>query len=147
MITTSLQREKRMSVRRKLGIWIDHRKAVIVIVSEKGEELRSIQSENEDTVPHAGGVHPSPAFGHQGSIPEDTRERRFANQLNRFYDEVISAIRTCGPYLLFGPGEAKLELAARLESGAVRGRIVGVETVDKMTDRQIAAKVRRYFTK
>lgn len=24
-------------------------------------------------------------------------------------------------------------------------RIVGVETVDKMTDRQIAAKVRRYF--
>jgi len=25
------------------------------------------------------------------------------------------------------------------------GRIVGVETVDKMTDRQIAAKVRQYF--
>ena len=27
------------------------------------------------------------------------------------------------------------------------GRIVGVETVDKMTDRQIAAKVRQHFRK
>jgi hypothetical protein len=27
------------------------------------------------------------------------------------------------------------------------GRIVGVETVDKMTDRQIAAKVRQHFQK
>jgi hypothetical protein len=27
------------------------------------------------------------------------------------------------------------------------GRIVGVETVDKMTDRQIAAKVRQRFPK
>jgi hypothetical protein len=25
------------------------------------------------------------------------------------------------------------------------GRIVGIETIDRMTDRQIAAKVRRYF--
>jgi len=25
------------------------------------------------------------------------------------------------------------------------GRIVGIETIDRMTDRQIAAKVRQYF--
>jgi hypothetical protein len=135
-----------MSVRRKLGLWIDHRKAVIVIVSEKGEELQSIQSDLEKHVGYSGGSHPHAPYGNQESVPEDTRQRRFAHHLNRFYDEVISAIRTCGPYLLFGPGEAKVELATRLESGAVRGRIVGVETTDKMTDRQIIAKVRRYFT-
>ena len=39
-----------------------------------------------------------------------------------------------------GPGEAKGELKARLERRGLGARIVGVETVDKMTDRQIAAK-------
>jgi hypothetical protein len=49
--------------------------------------------------------------------------------------------------LIFGPGEAKGELKKRLESNNLGGRIVGIETVDKMTDRQIAAKVRQYFLK
>jgi hypothetical protein len=47
--------------------------------------------------------------------------------------------------LIFGPGEAKGELKKRLESKGLGGRIVGVETTDKMTERQIAAKVRAYF--
>jgi hypothetical protein len=49
--------------------------------------------------------------------------------------------------LIFGPGEAKGELTKRLERIDLSGRIVSVETVDKMTERQIAAKVRRYFAK
>jgi hypothetical protein len=49
--------------------------------------------------------------------------------------------------LLFGPGEAKGELRKRLERDKLGGRIVAVETVDKMTDRQIAAKVRGYFSR
>ena len=47
--------------------------------------------------------------------------------------------------MIFGPGEAKGGLKKRLESKVLSGRIVGVETVDKMTDRQIAAKVRQRF--
>jgi len=44
-----------------------------------------------------------------------------------------------------GPGEAKGELKKRLVRNQLHGRIVGIETIDRMTDRQIAAKVRRYF--
>ncbi|MGZ3495417.1 MAG: hypothetical protein ACXWM6_13620, partial [Thermodesulfobacteriota bacterium] len=47
--------------------------------------------------------------------------------------------------LIFGPGEAKGELKKRLVRNKLGGRIVGIETIDRMTDRQIAAKVRRYF--
>jgi triosephosphate isomerase len=39
----------------------------------------------------------------------------------------------------------KGELAKRLERHHVNGRLVGRETVDKMSHRQIAAKVRQYF--
>jgi hypothetical protein len=49
--------------------------------------------------------------------------------------------------LLFGPGEAKGELKKRLERKKMGGRIAAVETVDKMTDGQIAAKVRKHFAK
>jgi len=49
--------------------------------------------------------------------------------------------------LFITKGEAEGELEQRLESEALRERIVGIETVDKMTDRQIAARVQRHFPK
>ena len=42
---------------------------------------------------------------------------------------------------------AKVELEKRLAKKGLGERIVGIETVDKMTDRQIAAKVRQHFQK
>jgi hypothetical protein len=60
---------------------------------------------------------------------------------------VIASIRDAESIFIFGPGEAKGELEKRLASEGLEGRIVGIEAVDKMTDRQIAAKVRQRFTK
>jgi hypothetical protein len=47
--------------------------------------------------------------------------------------------------LIFGPGEAKVELKKRLEKVKLHGNIVGMETVDTMTDNQIVSKVRQHF--
>ncbi len=47
--------------------------------------------------------------------------------------------------LIFGPGEAKGELQKHLVSQALGERIVGSETMDSMTDGQVAAKVRQHF--
>jgi hypothetical protein len=49
--------------------------------------------------------------------------------------------------LVFGPGEAKGELTKCFEKHNRGHCIVAAESVDKMTDRQIAAKVREYFHK
>jgi hypothetical protein len=76
---------------------------------------------------------------------EDMRDRQFENHLNRYYDDVIAVIRDADSIQIFGPGEAKGELEKRLEGEELKGRIVAVETVGKMTDRQIAAKVRQRF--
>jgi len=54
-------------------------------------------------------------------------------------------IATQKSILLLGPGEAKLELKHHLEREGLGERVVGVDTVDKMTDRQIAAKIGQYF--
>jgi len=132
-------------MRTKVGLWIDHRKAIVVAVTDKGEERGLIISKVEKQLRRAGD---SPLKGSYESqqVPEsDSRQRTLTGQLNIYYDAVIASIRAAESILIFGPGEAKGELKARLTRRNLGGRIVGMETVDKMTDRQIAAKVRQHF--
>lgn len=124
----------------EIGLWIDHRQAVIVVVTDAGEETKRIISSMEKHVRFSSG---SSEDGSQ----EDVRDRQFGNHLNSYYDEVIAVIRDADAIQIFGPGEAKGELEKRLEREGLKGHIVGIETVDKMTDRQIAAKVRQHFLK
>ena len=123
------------------GLWIDHSKAVIVIVSDKGEETKQLESGMEKHVRFSGGSRSEQGGG------EDQQDRQFTGHLNTYYDAVIAQLRDSESILLFGPGEAKGELEKRLANKGLGGRIVGIETVDKMTDRQIAAKVRQHFRK
>jgi stalled ribosome rescue protein Dom34 len=122
----------------EIGLWIDHRQAVIVVVTDAGEETKRIISNVEKHVRFSSGS------SEEGS-QEDVRDRQFENHLNSYYAEVIAVIRDADSIQIFGPGEAKGELGKRLEHEGLKGRIVGIETVDKMTDRQIAAKVRARF--
>ncbi len=126
-------------MRKEVGIWIDHRKTVIVSVTDNGEETNLIESEMEKHVRYSGAA--------QEDSAEDQRDQRYAGHLNKYYDQVISCIRDAESILIFGPGEAKVEIEKRLESEALGGRIIGIEAVDKMTDRQIAARVRQHFPK
>jgi hypothetical protein len=73
------------------------------------------------------------------------REAVFMGHLAAYFEEVVSYLRNEPAIFIFGPGEAKRELKKRLEKDKLGGRIVGIETADKMTDNQIAAKVRERF--
>jgi hypothetical protein len=123
------------------GLWIDHRKAVIVMITDQGEETKRITSNMEKHVRFSGG-----SISEEGGA-EDQRDREFTGHLTGYYDEVISCIRNVESILIFGPGEAKGELEKRLINKGLGKHIIGIETVDKMTDRQIAAKVRKHFEK
>jgi hypothetical protein len=127
-------------MKNKVGLWIDHRKAVIVIVTDKGDETKEITSDMDKRVRFSGG-----AF--EAGMSEDMRDRQYVNLLNSYYDKVIAYLREAESIQIFGPGEAKGELESRLEKEGLKGRVVEIETVDKMTDRQIAAKVRQHFPK
>jgi hypothetical protein len=126
------------------GLWIDHSQASIVMLSADGEKIKHIDSDMEKHVRFSGG---SRFDGPGTSLEEDQQDKRFGNHLNQYYDKVITVIREADAILIFGPGEAKGELQQRLEREELGGRIVGIETTDKMTDHQIAAKVRQHFGK
>jgi NAD(P)H-hydrate repair Nnr-like enzyme with NAD(P)H-hydrate dehydratase domain len=123
-------------MKKQAGLWIDHRKAVIVIVTDEGEETKEIASNMEKHVRFTGGT-----ASEVGST-EDMRDREFGNHLNSYYDRVIAVLHDADSIQIFGPGEAKGELRKRLEHKGLKGHVLAIETVDKMTDRQIAAKVR-----
>jgi len=131
----------------RVGLWIDHRKAIVVAVTDKGEETGLVISKAEKQLRRSGD---SPLKGSYESsqVPaSDRRQRALTGHLNIYYDAVIASIGDAESILIFGPGDAKGELKKRLKRINLGGRIVGIETVDNMTDRQIAAKVRQYFRK
>ena len=122
----------------KVGIWIDHKRAVIVSVSSGAITItKTLESEV--------GAHPRYS-GQQDGGGEKKYEERHGQRLDRYYDEVISQLTDPDGLLIFGPGEAKLELKARLSrSKAHSERTIDIETTDKLTDPQIVAKVKEHF--
>ena len=129
----------------KVGLWIDHRKAIIVAVTDKGEEIVLVVSSVEKH-PQRSGDSPLKGRYESRKVPADnSRQRTLTGHLNIYYEAVIACLRDAESILIFGPGEAKGELKKRLKKSNLGGRIADVKTVARMTDRQIAAKVRQYF--
>lgn len=134
-------------MKREVGLWIDHTKAVIVTVLEEGEETRQVRSNIEKHVHFSGGSQANPLYG-TSSIPgESEQDRKYGNFLSTYYDGVVSLIRHADSIWIFGPGDAKEELEKHLHRDQLDTHIIGIETVDKMTNRQIAAKVRQHYQK
>jgi len=127
------------------GLWIDHRKAVIVAVTDKGEEVKEIISHVEKQLGRFEGARSTTPYPAQLVPADDSQERDLTGHLDKYYEEVISHLRDAEEIMIFGPGEAKGELIKRIERNKLSGRIAGIETADKMTVPQIAAKIRKYF--
>jgi len=119
-----------------VGIWIDHKRAVIVRASAEGTTTETVESDV--------GAHPR--FGGQQNGGERRYEERHGQDLDRFYDTVIDRLAAPERLLILGPGEAKGELERRFRRSKVHaGCAVDVETTDKLSDRQIAARVTEHF--
>jgi len=129
---------------KQIGLWIDHKKAVIVFLENGKEEIKQVESNLEKHARFRGGARAKTPYGAQFFTAETQIDRRFKEHLNKYYQQVISAIGSTTSLLVFGSGEAKHELEKHLrEKGQVKN--IHIETADKMTERQIAAKVRDHF--
>jgi hypothetical protein len=132
-------------MKKEVGLWIDHRQAVIVINLDQEETIKRIPSNLEKDVRYVGASQAGGEGEPHVDTSQDGRDRRFVNQLDRYYDEVIAVLRDATAILILGSGEAKVELQKRLEAYELSDRVVGVKAIDKLTDAQIAAEVRQHF--
>lgn len=115
------------------GIWIDHKHAFVVFLSESGEQIKHIESDTRKN-----------ESAHE-IAPEDVRQRHFDQHLNVYYKEIIRCVKDAHSIFLCGPGEAKIEFQKQIKSKDLMSRIAKVESADKMTEPQLMAKIRRCF--
>ena len=121
----------------EVGIWLDHKKAVVVIISAGHVSTKTLMSDV--------GQHTRYSGSQEGG-GEKKYEERHSQDLDRYYDDVIVQLGEPDALLLFGPGEAKLQLKDRLgRTSVLSERIVAVESSDTLTDPQIVAKVKELY--
>lgn len=129
----------------KAGVWIDHKQAVVVLITEAGQVTKKIAFDIGQPVRTAGSTRKKNKYTPNDFVAEDRQERKIENDLKSYFDDVITSLGDAKSLLILGPGEAKGEFHKRIKSKKLRGVTVVLETADKMTDRQLAAKVGSHF--
>lgn len=133
-------------MKKYVGIWIDFEKAFISSIEDGVESISRIDSNVEGRVRLSGGSRSATHYGPQEIASERKVEGRRKHHLRRYYEAVIKAFEDSEKIFIFGPGEAKLELEKEIRKSKQLGaKIVAVERADKMTERQISAKIRDFF--
>jgi stalled ribosome rescue protein Dom34 len=112
-------------------VWLDHKEARIFGI-DAGEA-----SEAKVHAPHFVHRHP-----HESDRARDNQEDN-----KKFFKEVATALKDAEGILVVGPSFAKLEFLryVQMHDGGLDKKILGLETVDHPTDRQIVAYARAYF--
>jgi hypothetical protein len=140
-----MARERNMkTIKPKAAVWIDHREAIVMVLTEAGEDTKHISSNVEKQLRRSGEPEHGP-FEAQEVPADDSREKAYTGHLAHFYDEIIAQLGEVGAILILGPGEAKGELRKQLEKHPSESRSVALKTADKMTEPQLVALVRHHF--
>ena len=141
-------------MKKYVGIWLDHREAFVVslaknqpIADVNQEMIERIESNIERRVRLSGGSRTRKTpYGPQDISVDSKQEDRFKLQIREYFKEILIRISDADRILIFGPGEAKIELKKEIEKSKGFANIIKkIESADKMTKRQIAAKVRAFF--
>src|SRR5205823_6480117 len=114
----------------------------ILLITDGQENMRQIEADDNKAGHTAGGARAKQPYTRNDFVAEDKLERKAEIHLNKYYDEVIACLQNADSIWILGPGEAKGELKKRIESKKLRGHIARVDTVDKMSDHEIADHVR-----
>ena len=129
----------------KAGVWIDHKQAIVVLITDAGNAITKVAFDIGQPVQSPSRGRSKHSYTKNDFVADDKLERKVDNDRKDFYDDVIGVIHGASSLLILGPGEAKGEFNKRITAKKVRGLKVELETAAKMTDRQIAAKVSEHF--
>lgn len=130
---------------KEVGLWIDRRRAYVVTIENKKETIKEITSNVEKKIRFGDGSRSKKSDGVLGSSSEDAWDRQFQIRLETYYDQIVPLIRGADAIYIFGPGEAKDELANHINRKNLKEQHVIIEAADKLTDNQILSKVRARF--
>lgn len=112
-------------------IWMDSEHAKIFKISVDGIDKKMMRQHSTD-----------PSGAHHDSHKHNAEEH--------FFHEVATAVGNVEELLVFGAGMAKNHFKTHLEKhhhGQLAKHLVGVETLDNLTDNQVLEAARKFFKK
>jgi len=113
-------------------VWLDHLHATVIGFSRDTSDTIELHSQSPDRQ-----IHRKSGVPGSGHAPDDVD----------FFDGVAEALDDIREVLVTGPGTAKVAFTRYVEQrhpGLAR-RVVGTETLDHPTERELLAYARRYF--
>ena len=137
-----------MYMKKKTGIWVDHKKAIIVSLNGEKENVIEIESNIENAVYHDKEGNKGTFSGSHHGNSETKFEERKKNQLNDFLKEVIAKIKETDELYVFGPAETKTKLEQKIysEKSFDISKLKSVATADSnMSLNQIIAMVKEFY--
>jgi len=126
-----------------VGLWIDNKNAVIVFVSDKKIEEIIVKPNNNKFRRSLTGDGVIKRL-ESNKYPVNKRE---PYDPNRFYHDVMKAIRKAGSIFIMGNGEAEALIFEELVRNNLSDRVTGIETTGKLMISKLANKVHDYFLK
>ncbi|HVO76391.1 MAG TPA: hypothetical protein VMT60_00265 [Candidatus Bathyarchaeia archaeon] len=133
-------------MKRLVGLWVDHDKAVCVTLDGESYTTETIESGVEGHFRLSGGWRTRSPYGPQAIVSEQRPDERRRHQLHSYYRKLVAALRGADAIYIIGPGEAPHELQKEIAKlKGMASKVAAVERADKMTTRQIAARVKRFF--
>jgi NurA-like 5'-3' nuclease len=134
-------------MKKQTGIWIDSSKAVIVTLENGKEMMSEIASDLENSVYDTDGEKGS-FFGNQHVNSEKTFDERKKNHMKSYLTEIMEFVHQSDELYIFGPAEAKTKLEQRInaENATIASKLKAVETSDSMTNNQIIAQVKKFYS-
>ncbi|HSL43044.1 MAG TPA: hypothetical protein VK897_06410 [Anaerolineales bacterium] len=128
---------------RNVGLWIDHKQAYAIWYQD--DRIDEIPSHIEPPAHYSGGTQLGGKLNQKGDV-ELHHNDRFRLQLNKYYRQVIVALKNADSILVMGPGQAKVEFEKAIRKNKVmQKRILKVEPADKMTKNQMMSYVRKFY--
>jgi len=132
-------------MKKEVGLWIDHRRAIIVTLNDGTESIEHVAADFDKRGSYSSDVQSPSESSLRIDLAEDKHERHTAEMVNHYYDAVAAQLKDATELLIMGPGPAKTEFQKHLENHKHGAQIIGVEAADNLSDAQIAAKVRQEF--
>jgi stalled ribosome rescue protein Dom34 len=119
---------------------------VLVFLHDDEVGIQRIESEVESRFRTSGGSRGKTPYSAQQVASESKAEQRRKHQYDRYFRRVAQAMGGADAILILGPGEAKRNFATAIrKERKLSGKLRKVVTADRMTERQLVAKVKDFF--
>ena len=85
------------------GVWIDHDKAIVVLLTDEGQEMLQIRSDQAASARSSAGLRRRTPQTPNDFVGEANRDQNMVSRRNEYYDQIIACVRNAQAILVLGP--------------------------------------------